>query len=197
MHMKGDRKVSLPVKKIGIVVLLVCLGFAIARCVYLNIRYPNPSVQTYEKNEIVTFGNYEISLTDWQWSDGEIIHEIYPGYKLIEIDGEEYPTEKERVGLVEITITKTADDNTKLDLTEIFFESGAWGNQWDIELFTQINPDLEKLVFKMDAGETKKIIFPMTMNDTHFSEKDWKNIDNRKFYIVLQYYPIKYQLLCN
>lgn len=193
---RDSSKKQLIVKRAVFVLLLIGFLFAMGRILYLNKKYPDPAVETYSKNSIIQLGNYEISLTDWQWSDGEIVHEIYPGYKLIEMDGEEYPTEKERVGLAEITVTKTKDDNTKLDLTEITFESGAWGNQFDLELFMKLNPDLDGLVLEMEAGETQKIVFPMTMLDIQFSKKSWSHIDEKQFYVVVQYYPVKYQLLC-
>lgn len=193
---RDSSKKQLIVKRAVFALLLIGFLFAMGRILYLNKKYPDPAVETYSKNSIIQLGNYEISLTDWQWSDGEIVHEIYPGYKLIEMDGEEYPTEKERVGLAEITVTKTKDDNTKLDLTEITFESGAWGNQFDLELFMKLNPDLDGLVLEMEAGETQKIVFPMTMLDIQFSKKSWSHIDEKQFYVVVQYYPVKYQLLC-
>ena len=193
---RDSSKKQLIVKRAVFALLLIGFLFAMGRILYLNKKYPEPAVETYSKNSIIQLGNYEISLTDWQWSDGEIVHEIYPGYKLIEMDGEEYPTEKERVGLAEITVTKTKDDNTKLDLTEITFESGAWGNQFDLELFMKLNPDLEGLVLEMEAGETQKIVFPMTMLDIQFSKNSWSHIDEKQFYVVVQYYPVKYQLLC-
>ena len=31
----------------------------------------------------------------------------------------------------------------------------------------------------------------MIINDTHFTDEQWRNIAQRKFYIVLQYYPEK------
>ena len=194
---RDSSKKQLIVKRAVFALLLIGFLFAMGRILYLNKKYPDPAVETYSKNSIIQLGNYEISLTDWQWSDGEIVHEIYPGYKLIEMDGEEYPTEKERVGLAEITVTKTKDDNTKLDLTEITFESGAWGNQFDLELFMKLNPDLDGLILEMEAGETEKIVFPMTMLDIQFSKKSWNHIDEKQFYVVVQYYPVKYQLLCN
>lgn len=193
---RDSSKKQLIVKRAVFALLLIGFLFAMGRILYLNKKYPDPAVETYSQNSIIQLGNYEISLTDWKWSDGEIVHEIYPGYKLIEMDGKEYPTEKERVGLAEITVTKTKDDNTKLDLTEITFESGAWGNQFDLELFMKLNPDLEGLVLEMEAGETKKIVFPMTMLDIQFSKKSWSHIDEKQFYVVVQYYPVKYQLLC-
>lgn len=170
--------------------------FLIACFLYMNILFPSPNVYTYIKDEKVKLGNYQIMLTGWQWHDGDIIHDLYPGYKLIEMDGEEYPTSKERIGLAEISVTKVEDDNTCIDLSEITFESGAWGNQFDLDLFMKINPDLNSLTLHLKGGETQRILFPITMLDIQFTESDWKQIDDREFFVVLQYYPNKHRLLC-
>ena len=53
----------------------------------------------------------------------------------------------------------------------------------------------EKNICSMN--DTVEVTFPMTMIDLQFSKKSWKHIDDRKFYIVVQYYPEKKQLLCN
>ena len=185
------------IKKGLIVISALLMLLLMARCIYVNLQYPSPKVRTYSKGEVMYFGNYEISLTGWRWGDGEIIHEIYPGYILIEKDGEEYPTNQQRVGLAEVTIKKVEDDNTFLDFTSMWFESGAWGNQFDMELFMHINPQLDGLGLKMKKGETATVTFPITMLDIQFSSGSWKNIDDREFYVVLQFYPEKIRLLCN
>lgn len=194
MHLSISSK-KMIVKILWTIIAMLFL-IMIIRCAYVNAQYPSPNVQTYRKGEFINIGNYKIALTDWKWGDGEIIHEVYPGYTLVEMDGQEYATENERVGLAEVTIDKIQDDNTSLDLSGITFESGAWGNQFDYDLFMHLNPDLESLVLKMEKGEKTTIIFPITMLDIQFSEKSWKNIDERPFYIVIQYYPEKRQLLC-
>lgn len=194
MHLSISSK-KMVVKILWTIITMLFL-IMIIRCAYVNAQYPSPNVQTYRKGEFINIGNYKIALTDWKWGDGEIIHEVYPGYTLVEMDGQEYATENERVGLAEVTIDKIQDDNTSLDLSGITFESGAWGNQFDYDLFMHLNPDLESLVLKMEKGEKTTIIFPITMLDIQFSEKSWKNIDERPFYIVIQYYPEKRQLLC-
>lgn len=185
------------VKKYLVVILMLLILLLLVRSVYVNLQYPSPKVYTYGKGEVIHMGNYEIALTGWEWGNGEIIHEVYPGYVLIEKDGEEYPIDKERIGLAELTIKKVKDDNTILDLTSIWFESGAWGNQFDMDLFMHLNPKLDGLWLEMQQGDIAKVTFPITMLDIQFSEKSWKNIDNREFYIVFQFYPEKIQLLCN
>lgn len=188
-------------KKIIVTILLILsmllLVLMVIRCVYLNMEYPNPAILTTKSGNVTSLGNYEIALTDWRWGDGEIIHEVYPGYHLIEIDGEEYPIKQERVGLAEVTIHKVKNDSTSLDLSSITFESGAWGNQFDFDLFMYLNPNLDNLILELSEDETITVTFPITMLDIQFSKKSWENIDSRHFFIVIQYYPEKRQLACN
>ena len=188
-------------KKITVILLVILsiliLVLMLIRCVYLNLQYPNPTIFATKSDNVITINNYEISLTAWKWGDGEIIQEVYPGYHLIEIDGEEYPTNQERVGLAEVTIHKVKNDSTSLDLSEVTFESGSWGNQFDFDLFMHLNPNLDNLMLKLSEDETVTVTFPITMLDIQFSEKSWENIDNRQFFIVVQYYPEKRQLACN
>ena len=73
-------------KKIIVTILLILsmllLVLMVIRCVYLNMEYPNPAILTTKSGNVTSLGNYEIALTDWRWGDGEIIHEVYPGYHL-------------------------------------------------------------------------------------------------------------------
>lgn len=47
---------------------------------------------------------------------------------------------------------------------------------------------------KLAAGEKQTIICPFLINDTQFTEKDWKNLNVEKFSLVLSYYPKKIML---
>lgn len=173
--------------------IVIC---ALGRYVFLNRQYPSPQIKTYSLGDTIDWGNYSFTLKEWKWQDGEIVHAFLPDYNLINLDGEEYPVDKERVGLATIIIEKNKDDDTYLDLTNITFESGAWGNQWDEDLMFGINKGLDSLRLDMKKGDRKEIIFPITMADFHFKKSDWEKIDKRDFYIVLGYYPVKYQFVC-
>ncbi|MDE7424033.1 MAG: hypothetical protein K2N51_10100 [Lachnospiraceae bacterium] len=186
------------IKIIGMVLAAILLIGGIGyRLYWINACYPSPQVKTYSFNESIEAGNYRITFSDWQWGDGTNIYKMYPEYVyLTDEKGNAYPASKMRVGILELTVTKTADDESIVALENIAFESGAWGNQFDLELAYLMNPDLEGLRIKMKADESRKILLPMIMNDTHFTDEQWRNIDQRKFYIVLQYYPEKIRFEC-
>lgn len=183
-------------KALAFLFLLIMGGIGF-RIFLVNLRWPSPEVWTGGLRDSLREGNYRITFSDWQWSDGSLLEELCPGYRMItEEDGTGYPADRERVGLITLKIEKTGEDGSILDLTGIAFESGAWGNQYDMELMYLLNPQLEGLRLRMKKGECREIIFPMTMPDLQFEESAWERIDERTFYIVLEYYPRKLQFRC-
>ena len=160
---------------ISLVLAALVLGGIGYRLFWLNARYPSPHVQTYRLHESIEAGGYTVTFSDWQWGDG---------------------SPQERTGIAELTVTKTTADESALDLTNISFESGAWGSQFDAQLMFGLNPDLESLLLQMNEGESEAIRFPITMIDQQFTAEQWERIDEREFCIVLQYYPEKLQFEC-
>ena len=160
---------------ISLMLAVFILGGIGYRLFWLNARYPSPHVQTYRLHESIEAGGYTVTFSDWQWGDG---------------------SPQERTGIAELTVTKTTADESALDLTNISFESGAWGSQFDAQLMFGLNPDLESLLLQMNEGESEAIRFPITMIDQQFTAEQWERIDEREFCIVLQYYPEKLQFEC-
>ena len=178
---------------IGIVMIAV-----LARIVYLNHCYPSPKVITYTENDTIKLGNYEIKQTGWEWGDGSLLKEKCSDYVYDQMDdGSEYPLDSVRVGFITLSVTKVKDDTTSLDLTSLAFEMGTNGNQYDMELFFKLNPTLEALEIKLNAGEETSFVIPYAMNEDLVSKKDWSRVDKMKLYMVLQYYPQKIRSCCN
>lgn len=159
-------------------IILAALAIG-GRLYWINAHYPSPKVEIYELKDTVQLGSYEITFCNWQWGNGQLMHQVYPGYRLLpDESGNDYPEELMRLGIAELRITKIKNDDSTVDLTKIYYESGAWGNMFDTELMYGINPELQKLVFKLDKGESVKIHMPITMIDQQFSDKHWREIDS-------------------
>lgn len=170
------RWIKMLVLPILAVFLLCGIGY---RLFWINSCYPSPQTQTYGLHESFRIGGYTILFSDWKWADGD-----------------ENPVSGERTVIAELTFSKRTADESAVDLTCISFESGAWGSQFDAELMFELNPDLESLLLEMDGGESRKILFPVTMIDQQFTAQLWNRVDERIFYIVLQYYPEKLRFEC-
>ena len=167
---------------IGIVMIAV-----LARIVYLNHCYPSPKVITYTENDTIKL----------EWGDGSLLKEKCPDYVYDQMDdGSEYPFDSVRVGFITLSVTKVKDDTTSLDFTSLAFEMGTNGNQYGMDLFFKLNPTLEALEIKLNAGEEASFVIPYTMDEQQVSKKDWDRVDKMKLYMVLQYYPQKIRLCC-
>lgn len=183
--------------KLRVIFILLIIGGIGCRILWVNLRWPVPQMWTGEQGDSLMVGNYRITFSDWSWSDGTLLQKLCPGLCLIADEGgEEYPVHRERVGLITLRLEKMQADESILDLTGIAFESGAWGNGYDMELMYLLNPQLEGLHLRMEEGECREIIFPMTMSDLQFGERAWERIDERDFYMVLEYYPRKLRFRC-
>ena len=184
-------------KIIGILLLALAFAGIGCRLCWLGSRYPSPREQTCEPGDCVQLGSYAVAFTDWRWSDGAILHELCPGFRFLPgEDGKEYPVSRERIGLAVLTIAKVGEEDDMLDLTGIAFESGGWGNQFDMELMYLLNPHLESLRLQLEKGESMEILLPMAMTDQQFTQEQWERIDSRTFYVVLDYYPQKTRFRC-
>ena len=184
-------------KKIVLILLLLISCVVGYRIFQVNLRYPSPKIWTGGLQDTILAGNYRITFSNWQWADGALLQELCPGYCMfVDENGMGYPTERERVGLITLRVEKQKEDGSILDLTDMAFESGAWGNQFDMELMYLLNPQLEGLSLQMEEGECRDIIFPMIMSDLQFAQSAWERIDEREFYMVLAYYPMKLRFRC-
>lgn len=176
-------------------VMLVCFLWG-KRYLELNRQYPNPDVQAAKMGETLQIGGYSFTLTNWEWHTGEVLDEIIPGYIAVyDTDGIPYPAEKEKVALASVEITKTQDDSTVLDMTNVAYEMGAWHNGWDLLLYKALNGE-DSIRLQLSANEKKTIVFPIIWYAFDFAnhEKKWEDLENQEIDIVLAHYPIKYML---
>lgn len=166
--------------------LCVCLG----KGLLLHWQYPNPKIQTYAYGETAQVGAFEITFFRWQWDDGSWIRNTFPDYAENEFHTSTGENIGEiRVGIIELQIQKVEESDTFFQVANIAFASGAWGNQFDMELFYKLNPDLPSMALDLEVGQTQKVVLPLVMRELQFTEKQWERIDDRVFYIDLKYYP--------
>lgn len=180
---------------ITITCILLFFCWAVWKGSVLHEKYPDPQIVTYQYGETVLVDGYEISFSGWQWGDSKLISTILPDFD-IDYTDENGDVYESRVGLIDLTITKVSDNGDNIDLANIGFSSGAWGNQFDMDLFYRLNPTLNDMVLDLEIGNIQQVTLPLTLNETHFPQEQWENIDDREFYINFQYYPEHIRLLC-
>ena len=161
----------------------------------LHSKYPDPQIRTYPYGETLLSGSYQITFSGWQWGNESLVKAEFPGFVLAWA-GKDGREEDVRVGMVGLTITKASDDGDILDLSDMGFSSGAWGNQFDLELFYLLNPGLKDMVLDLAVGEVQQVTLPLTVLESQFTAAQWADIDSREFYVNVQYYPEHIRFLC-
>ena len=163
------------------------------RVLALHKEYPDPQIQTCQSGETLRHNSYDITFSEWQWGNGSLISAAFPDFVFA---GTREGPEDVRVGLIMLTIRKNSESAEHFDLTDISFSSGAWGNQFDLELFYMLNPTWDSLALDLKAGEEQSVILPLTMLRIQFPPKEWEMIDNREIYINIGYYPEHHRFVC-
>lgn len=176
-------------------IILLSIGFTVHNAIVLHGKYPDPQIQTFQYGETVQIGGYQITFSGWQWGLSDLLLEKCPGFVLVSTKADGI-TEDARIGLIELTITKTSAGGEALDLTDIAFSSGAWSNQFDAELYFLLNPEQNTMVMDMETGQVWQVILPITMLESQFPEAQWEHINSRKLFIDLQYYPQHIRFAC-
>lgn len=172
-------------KKIRIVIAIIVILILsyIARLFVLNTRYPSPKVESVSMNQELKLKDYSVKMISWDWEKKGYFKSIYPHYTSVE------GVASKQV-IVTLQITKITNKKTKFDFRTTAFESGGWANQWDVDLFEQLN-EPGSLVFTLNKGETKIIKIPLNLLEIQFKKNAWNNIEKRPFFWVVQNYPKK------
>jgi len=179
--------------------ITICLAVffvgGIWKSICLYQKYPNPPIRTYSCGDPVQIGSYEIVLGDWKWDDGTEVKTRFPEYVFPqrEIDGK---LEDMRVGLITFYVTKNTEGDDKFAFPDVGFSSGAWDNQYDMELYYLLNSHLRTMTLDLAVGETQYVILPLVILEGHLPEAQWQMIDSREFYINLRFYPEHIRVLC-
>ncbi len=161
----------------------------------MHRQYPNPEIQTYAYGETADLGSYEITFDNWEEGNLNLVQERAPDFQIYTGEADSR-AEEVRAGFIHFTIDKTGDGKDVFDISNVSFSSGAWGNQFDMDLFYQLNPDMRDMIVNLAPGEQQKITLPFILQKSHFTQAQWAEIDNRTIYIDLQYYPEHIRFVC-
>jgi hypothetical protein len=94
---------------------------------------------------------------------------------------------------VEVKELKNYDLYKDFDIMYSVVESGAWFNGMDRELYLALNGEnLENLYD--DKQNSTTVILPFTMYKVRFNNRSWKNLDDRDYQLVFNWYPVKKQI---
>ena len=184
--MKKTRKIVIYLS----ILLIIILGSVVLlyHIFMINNKYPNPKINIFHMNdEVLIEDNKVVKVKECALYSLDKVHKLYPEY---DFQNENIYTDDESVKmfLVKVEISDTSDNKAEVDLSNFILQSGAWANGWDLELYSIIN---QKKLSIVSEQKSKVIYLPYFLYDFQFSEKDWRNIEKRKFCLVTSVYPEK------
>lgn len=162
------------------------LFFMIFRIWCINRTYPEPNVKKYTQGETVKTKGFEITLDNWKFYSQTESEQIL---KNNHID-DTIPNAQKKMFCTQLSIKNIENGVNFIDITDFSFESLAWHNQWDMELFYVLN-DITTMTIELEPGEICNITLPIILYDFQFKPHIWDDINQRTFYLVISFYPVK------
>jgi len=178
--------------------LFLCVALMIA-CLYriqfnnINHKYPPAQLISYAKDQTVSYDGFSLKVLSTEFfNENDLKKNNKELYENIYIENEEI-----KAIVVDIQITNNNKQNAEIDISDAWLQSNYWVNGIVMNAFVAINPAGTSLHPKLKSGETVRLKLPYTMIPAHFKEMDWNNVQNRKYDLILTFYPIKRALALN
>lgn len=168
---------------------LIALFFSVLRIIHVNDKYKTPSVITYNQGEELTGKNLKFQVTESRLMDKEEFESEYCEFDEND-ENRELLNKEMKVLIVDFKIDNIGQNISEFVFFDFVAQSGAWANGWSLEMYRKLN-DYNSNSIEIAPGESKELKLVFCMYDIQFKNSSWNNIENRKFYIVVDCYPVK------
>ncbi len=152
----------------------------------INQKYPPAKVERYSCGKAMEYDGIQMVVNRADWiSENEIKKNNW------NID-----TDK-RLGDYKIldfktTITNVSEQRKTLDLTDFRLEMSGFCNGVSMEAFFIINDEsISSMILNLEKGESVSVHIPYMLNQVSFTDKYWKNIEQKEAGITVSLYPVK------
>ncbi|MEG2935096.1 MAG: hypothetical protein RR844_01250 [Clostridium sp.] len=178
-------------KIILLVFIVLMAGIFITRYIYINNKYPKPIVEEYNLNEPVEYNGFEITAKDFQILQDEDLRKLNLDKGIL------YEDEEMKAMFVTLKIKNVSAETKKIETAPFRIATINWSNGLSALLFQAINEDISRTYLELKPGEEVTSVYPYTMLKIHFDKKGWEQINNEKFSLVLNLYPVKKSIKLN
>ena len=173
-------------KNVTAAVLLVILAviFTVGY-IRINRKYPAASVERIEAGQAVEIRDgVFLAVTGWEILSEEEREVLY------EKRGEA-PYMDAELREVSVTLENRTDESIQCDLTGLNLETSGYSASIDSFLGTA---DMEKygsVVPELEPGQKMETAYLFGILKNQFTDRQWKEIDSREFWLSFSSYPVK------
>lgn len=168
-------------KRIKVIAGGVVAAVFIICFVTVNTIYPAPIVTEAAMNEEVEVGGIAYMALECTEMSRELADKYYSGNRAKLGDDVTY--------LVKMHVKNVSDAVKKMSLGGFAIARNDYANFSDFVLFMDINDD--DISLYLEKGEEKEFTLTFTIHQVNFTDKQWQDIRNSKFQLVLSLHPQK------
>ncbi len=175
-------------RKIFLITIIVSVIIYISRVTYINISSEGFRVETdtYSMGDSIYLDEFLYNMHSFKLLNKDELNNQYGIDTHDDSDKTVYI-----LGEIEIKYIGNSDEIIA-PVRYGTFESYSWKNGMDNKIFNELNDN--NMVFSKD--EIKNIFVISKAVTAQFSDSEWKNVNNRHYYFVLDTYPRKVQIKC-
>lgn len=167
-----------------LVILILVVAVVISRYIYINNKYPKPIVEEYKLNDAVEYNGVKITAKEFKLIKDEELRKMdLPEVKV-------YEEEEMNAAVVTLNIKNDSNETKKIESYVFVLSTINWRNGLNLEMFNAINDGKSEAYLELKPGEEVNSKYSYTMITDQFTKKCWDNIDNEKFKLVLDLYPV-------
>lgn len=174
------KKIILAAAAIVVVVAAVAIGY-----VNINRKFPASAQKTAALGKELEFQQgVFISVDKKKFLSQKERAQIYKA------GGEQFLMDSKFMD-VTITFENKTQERKKFPVTDLNLE--CVGSAFAIPMMAIQDPDRNygSLQVTLKPGESKQLVYPFEIMSNHFTKRQWKNIESRKFWLSYSAYPKK------
>lgn len=190
-----NKAIKINKKKIIFIIMFILIGIAIvSRYIYINNKYPSPIVEEHKLNEEVEYNGVKITAKEFKiLNDKELEKMNLPDNTF----SKEYDEGKMKVLLVKLNVKNDSNEVKNIESYMFSISTLQWCTGPDMKVFNVINGDNSTMNLNLKPGEEATNDYPYVIVADSFTDKFWSNLENEKFKLVLNLYPINKSINLN
>ncbi len=186
---KINKKFKIYIGIFFIVILTTIIG---NRIISLNQQYPPPTHEKSPLKQPMKFNHFEIKATSFRVINNTDLLQLGSEFEQFTLGHEDF-----KCVLTELHIKNISSKNLNIEVFPFTLESIGFSNGINLELFNALNGGDAVMNPELKPNEEITLQLPFTMIEEQFTKKDWNNVNERTFELVLSLYPVKKTIVLN
>lgn len=176
-------------KAIAAAGLLVLVTVLAARGIWVNRRFAADDRVTVPAGQSYLYGDVAYTIEETNIQTLQAFCDANPD---MQIDTAAYTAnctaEEVYLACVSLQVSNPGQQTTQVPLYSLYLSDHVWYNGMDMELFTLLNSG-QNILLTLEGGTSVSLQLPYLLYKPQFTEKRWKQADQKEYFLILSTYP--------